>query len=126
MSGYTDKELDGYTAEELEELEQMMALEEILEADKRETQAELDFYKQPHTDEEWKEHAKKEMLESGCPEEDLEKYFYYDSETHEYYHNEEGKKYTDNYSRLDEKWNNFFREAEAMGMEKKNSCCVSP
>ena len=116
MSGYTDKELDGYTAEELEELEQMMALEEILEADKRETQAELDFYKQPHTDEEWKEHAKKEMLESGCPEEDLEKYFYYDSETHEYYHNEEGKKYTDNYSRLDEKWNNFFREAEAMGM----------
>lgn len=92
MSGYTDKELDGYTAEELEELEQMMALEEILEADKRETQAELDFYKQPHTDEEWKEHAKKEMLECGCPEEDLEKYFYYDSETHEYYHNEEGKK----------------------------------
>ena len=108
--------MNGYTDEELKELEEMIALEELMELEREETEAELKFYKQPHTDEEWKEHAKKEMLESGCPEEDLEKYFYYDSETHEYYHNEEGKKYTDNYSRLDEKWNNFFREAEAMGM----------
>jgi len=116
MNGYTIKELDGYTAEDLEEFEQMMVLEENLEANKRETQSELDFYKQPHTDEEWEAHARKEMLESDCPEEDLEKYFYYDSEIHEYVHNEEGATYSDNISRLEEMQENMFRQAISWGM----------
>lgn len=116
----TDKDgeiMNGYTDEELKELEEMIALEELIEEEREEARAALDFYNQPHTDEEWKEHAKKEMLESGCPEEDLEKYFYYDSESHEYCKNEEGKRYTDNYCMLEEMRNNFFRKAISLGME---------
>ena len=89
----TDSEISGISSVEIAcKLEEMIALEELIEKEREEARAALDFYNQPHTDEEWKEHAKKEMLESGCPEEDLEKYFYYDSESHEYCKNEEGKK----------------------------------
>ena len=116
----TDKDgeiMNGYTDEELKELEEMMALEEIMEQEQKELQAKLNFHKQPHTDEEWKEFAIQSWLESGCSKEDLEKYYYYDSETHDFYPTEFGKEQRDLRARFAEKRKKLYFEAMALGID---------